>query len=569
METHNGAISDPRTTREYLMKEWAALDSAWLPHQGAMRDIADYVLPFAASFELTDKDRDQRDRPTLILDNSATFASDVLRSGLLAGKTSPAKPWFKLETPDPSLNLFKPVKQWLFGVSSLMHRIFQSSNTYRALHSVYGSLGNFGVAPSLIVDDFEDVLRHFTLPIGEYRIACDERGQVNTLFREYTLTVEQCMQRFGNKMSHSVKNLYARGDYHTTVYLLHAIKPRRNSERQLGSKLAKDMAFMSCHMEMAGGAESDDKQILRTSGYTRFPALVPRWDQTRPTDAYGHGPGHRALGDIIQLQQEQMRKAQAIDYQANPPLAIPTGLKNREIDTLPGGSTYIDTASGEAGKITTLFNVNLDLNNLLIDIQDVRQRIDQAYYKNLFLMLANEPLSNSTATEILRREEEKVMMLGPVMNRLDNELSDPLIDITFDKMVTHGLVPPPPQELDGMELIVDYVSVLSQAQKATGILNLDRFVTSLGSVAAVKPNVLDKFNEDAYADAMADMLGIDPNLVFSGPEVIRIREEKAAAVQQQQQLESANMAADTAQKLSQANMNDDNALNRVIEGLGA
>ena len=373
MPAQAGAITEPRTTREYLLKEWAALDRAWSPYQGAARDISDYVVPFASSFEVTSKDRDTRDRPSLILDNSASFASDVLRSGLLAGKTSPAKPWFKLETPDTSLNGFKPVREWLFHVSEFMHRIFQASNTYRALHSVYGQLGNFGVAPSLVVDDFEDVLRHYTLPVGEYRIACDQRGQINTLFREYTLTVEQCMQRFGNEMSQTVKNMYARGDYHTDVQLLHAIKPRRNSERTLGSKLAKDKPFMSCHMEMSGGIQDTDKKILLMSGYDRFPALVPRWDQTRPTDAYGVGPGHRALGDIIQLQQEQMRKAQAIDYQANPPLAIPTGLKNREIDTLPGGSTYIDTASGEGGKITTLFNVNLQLDHLLIDIQDVRQ----------------------------------------------------------------------------------------------------------------------------------------------------------------------------------------------------
>lgn len=564
-----GAISDPRTTRDYLLKEWSALDTAWHPYRGAVRDIADYVVPFASSFETTDKDRNLRDKPSLILDNSATFASDVLRSGLLAGKTSPAKPWFKLETPDDSLNKYKPVREWLFNVSSLMHRIFQSSNTYRALHSLYGQLGNFGVAPSLIVDDFEDVIRHYTLPTGEYRIACDQRGQVNVIFRKYTLTTEQAVQRFGKSVSQEVMDRYQRGDYHISVELLHAIKPRRNSERNLGSKLATDMPYMSVHVEFDLGPKKGDKEILFESGYERFPAVVPRWDVTRPTDAYGHGPGHRALGDIIQLQQEQMRKAQAIDYQANPPLAIPAGLKNREIDTLPGGSTYIDTASGDNGQIRTLFNVNLRLDHLLGDIQDVRNRIDSAYYKNLFLMLANEPLSNSTATEILRREEEKVMMLGPVMNRLDNELSDPLIDITFDKMVKANLVPPPPPEMEGMELIVDYVSVLSQAQKATGILNLDRFVTSLGTVAAVKPNILDKFNEDGYADVMADMLGIDPRLVFDGPEVVRIREAKAEAIEQQQALESANSAADTASKLSQANMNDDNALTRVVQGLGA
>ena len=119
-----------------------------------------------------------------------------------------------------------------------------------------------------------------------------------------------------------------------------------------------------------------------------------------------------------------------------------------------------------------------------------------------------------------------------------------------------------------MELMVDYVSVLSQAQKATGILNLDRFVTSLGTVAAVKPNILDKFNEDEYADVMADMLGVDPSLLYTGPQVARVREAKAEAIEQQQQAEAANLDADTASKLSTANMDGDNALTRVVQGLG-
>lgn len=568
--TSPGALIEPRTTREYLLKEWASLDRRWLPHRNYAVDISNYVVPFASSVNTTDKDRNTREKPALILDNSASYASDVLRSGLLAGKTSPAKPWFKLETADASLNKFKPVRQWLFHVTGLMHKIFASGNTYRALHSLYGQLGNFGTAPTLIVDDFEDVLRHHPLPVGEYRIATDERGRVNTLFREYTLTVENCMQRFGKSCSQNVQDMYGRGDYHIDIRLLHAVKPRRNSERNLGSPLAKDMAFMSVHLEMAGEIRDASEDLLRVSGFRHFPALVPRWETTRPNDPYGHGPGHRALGDIIQLQQEQMRKGQAIDYQANPPLALPPSLKNREVDTLPGGTSYIDTASGSDGsRITTLFNVNLELDHLLADIVDVRGRIDQAYYKNLFLMLASQPLSGTTATEILSREEEKVMMLGPVMNRLDNELSDPMIDITFDKMVSANLVPPPPPEMEGMELMVDYVSVLSQAQKATGILNLDRFITSLGSVAAVKPNILDKLNEDEYADAMADMLGVDPAIVMSGKEVIRIREEKQVAMEQQQATESANLNADTVSKLSQANMNDDNALSRIIQGLGA
>ena len=38
---------------------------------------------------------------------------------------------------------------------------------------------------------------------------------------------------------------------------------------------------------------------------------------------------------------------------------------------------------------------------------------------------------------------------------------------------------------------------------------IDRFVGNLGVIAEAKPDVLDKFDADRWADAYADMLGID------------------------------------------------------------
>ena len=87
-----------------------------------------------------------------------------------------------------------------------------------------------------------------------------------------------------------------------------------------------------------------------------------------------------------------------------------------------------------------------------MDIQDVRQRINGSFYADLFLMLANATDTRMTATEVAERHEEKLLMLGPVLERLHNELLDPLIDITFNRMIENNLIPPAPPELQGMEL---------------------------------------------------------------------------------------------------------------------
>ena len=165
-------------------------------------------------------------------------------------------------------------------------------------------------------------------------------------------------------------------------------------------------------------------------------------------------------------------------------------------------------------------------------------------------MLANATDTRMTATEVAERHEEKLLMLGPVLERLHNELLDPLIDNTFNRMVEANLIPPAPEELQGMDLSVEFVSMLAQAQRAIGTNSVDRYVNNLGMVAQMKPDVLDKFDSDVWAEAYADMLGVDPKLVIGGEQVAKIRQQRAeaqAAAAQQEQLQN---TVDNAVKLN-------------------
>jgi hypothetical protein len=294
-----------------------------------------------------------------------------------------------------------------------------------------------------------------------------------------------------------------------------------------------------------------------------FPALAPRW-QTTGGDIYGNSPGMEALGDIKQLQHEQLRKAQAIDYQVRPPLQVPTSMKNRDVETLPGGVSFVDANTPQGG-IRSAFEVNLNLQYLLNDIMDCRERIRGAFYADLFLMLANATDTRMTATEVAERHEEKLLMLGPVLERLHNELLSPLIDMTFTRMVEAGVLLPPPPELQGMELSVEFVSMLAQAQRAIGTNSVDRFVGNLGVVAGMKPEVLDKFNGDAWVDAYADMLGVDPNMLVAGDQVAVIRDARNQAMAAQAQMDSMKQQAETARDLAAAKTVEPSALTNVID----
>jgi hypothetical protein len=541
-------------TRDRLFTRWGQLKSeraSWYAH---WQELTSYILPRNGRYFRQDRDRGYR-RHNNIYDSTGTRALRVLGAGMMSGATSPARQWFRLATPDPELNSYDPVKLWLDDVTKRMQRVFQKSNTYNALHQMYEELGTFGTAATILLPDYQSVIHHYPLTCGEYCISTDAKGRVCTLYREFEMTVSQVVKEFGlEKCSVSVQNMYRTGNLDQWVPVIHAIEPR--ADRDIGKRDAKNMPWGSYYFEVGG----EEGVFLRESGFQYFPALCPRWSVIGG-DIYGNSPGMEALGDIKQLQHEQLRKAQAIDYQTKPPLQVPASMKNRDVETLPGGVSYYD---GQSNGIKTAFEVNLNLQYLLNDIMDCRERVRGSFYADLFLMLANTPNTRMTATEVAERHEEKLLMLGPVLERLHNELLSPLVDITFTRMVASGALPPAPQELQGMDLNVEFVSMLAQAQRAIGTNAVDRFVGNLGAIARMKPDILDKFDQDQWADVYADMLGVDPSLIIADKEVALLRDARNQAMAAKEQAAALQQTSQSVKNMAQAPTGQQNALTDVM-----
>jgi len=100
------------TLRGQLDLERSSFTAHW-------RDLSDYILPRRSRFTLSDVNRGERKNKNII-DSTATLAARTLRSGMMAGITSPARPWFRLTTPDPEMAEFGPVRGWLDQVQNRM-----------------------------------------------------------------------------------------------------------------------------------------------------------------------------------------------------------------------------------------------------------------------------------------------------------------------------------------------------------------------------------------------------------------------------------------------------------------
>lgn len=545
MATPKPVIGEGLTPKQRYLKRKAALwaeRSTWLTD---WQDLSDYVLPTSGRFFASEANKGDKVRKSKnVYDSSAKRGLNVLAAGLMAGMTSPARPWFRLSTGNPELNDVHAVKVWLSDVEDLMRQAFAQSNTYRALHQTYTELGAFGTGCMVLLEDFDNVVHCYPLTIGEYALATDDKGNVNTLFREFNMTVGQMIDQFGaDNVSTAVLDQARRGNLDQWIPVHHVVEPRKNRDTRMRDAL--NMPFASVYYEAGGNTD----KLLGESGFKNFNCLAPRWVVTG-NDVYGTGPGHDALPDIRQLQHGQLRKQQAIDYQVNPPLQVPASLKEGGINRLPGGVQYVDSV-GSDNSVRSMFEVKLDMAALREDIMDVRERIKGHFYEDLFLMLANDNRSGITATEVAERHEEKLLMLGPVLERLQNELLDPLIDFTFERLANartasgKPVLPPPPKELSGLEINVQYISTLAQAQRAVGLQSIDRLVATVGAIAGAKqdPGIWDKINVDEIVDQYADGLGVSPKLIISDDDVKAARDARTQQQQQAQALAAAESAS--------------------------
>jgi hypothetical protein len=275
-----------------------------------------------------------------------------------------------------------------------------------------------------------------------------------------------------------------------------------------------------------------------------------------------------ALGDAKALQLLERRKAMLIDKMANPPMKGPAGLKNQRVSLLPGDFTPVDEVTG-GGKLEPAMTI--DARGVEMVEQSIRQnenRINSALYADLWLMMASSDRRQITAREIDERHEEKMLQLGPVLERLQDELLDPLVDMIFDILLMRGDLPEAPEELQGVELKVEYISIMAQAQKMLGTGAVERLISLGGSIAAVSPDVLDKFDFDQIVDEYAAMLGTRPDLLRSDDVVAQMREAKAQQAQAAQQMAAMQQGVESAKTLSQADMGSDNGLTRLLAGAG-
>lgn len=526
---------------------------SWWSHWA---DLASIFLPRRYRWFVTPNQLNRGSpRNQSIIDETGLLAARTLATGLLSGLTSPTKPWFQLgihgvtDLPEGS------EKEWLSAATRIILQILGGSNFYEVLGTSYLDLVIFGSSPILCYEDSEDVV-HFYVPcMGEFMFAVNNKLQVDTLYREYTYTIRQTIEEFKREnVSPALRQMSENASSQDQeVVICHAIEPNTPvfyGGKPLGYPVPKRFKYREVFWEQSSAGDPKRGYILRTSGFMEKPFAGMRWDVTS-NDAYGRSPGMDGYPAGRQLQVQQMRLGEAIEKQVRPPMVGSVDMKSEPIDTLPGGVTYV--AHPEAASFKPAYTVNPNIEGLLQNISVVQQRQEKVFFTDLFLMISSLNTVRS-ATEIDARNQEKIIQLGPVIERVENEGLATLIMRVYAIAKRRGLIPPAPQSLHRAPLSIRYISMLSETQRAAATSAIERLVSFAGSMVAVKPDVFDNINADSVIVTYSDLLNVEPHLINPPAVVAAERAQRQAEVQAQASVQVGQAAAQGAQTLSQTDV---------------
>jgi hypothetical protein len=494
------------------------------------REILKYIAPNRGLFDEQEPNQGER-RDDYLLDSTPARALSTLQAGMQGGLTSPSRAWFQLTLSDPMLASVPSVMVWLDDVQEVISNVLSQSNIYNCLHGIYGEIGAFGIGAMFVDEDDQEIISGKLMTSGEYFVSFDARGIPNGFGRYIWMTAAQLVKEFGeDNLSDNVKAMIENKRDETWIKICHLIRPDTEKETRF--------PYISLYWE------DGQRLSLSVRGYEEFPVLIPRWEPIG-SDYYGYGPGWFALGESKTLQELRSDYLMAQKMNINPPVVMPASARADWTQLYPGAVNF---ASDPNNIARAVYQVQPDIPGQMQAMADSRQLINQTFYSDLFLMIAaTEDRRQMTATEIDVRQQEKLQMLGPVIERLEHELLNPLIGRVYMILQRRGMIPAPPQELMGQAVSIEYISMLALAQKASAMGSINQLMALVAGLSGITPEIIDKLNADEVLDQFVKLTAIPAVLIRPDEEVASIRAERRRQQQQAQEMMQAQSMAQVAQ----------------------
>lgn len=471
-------------------------------------------------------------QPTDVYDDTAIQSNLILAAGLSGYMTNAAQRWFELRSRDALLMNDGEVAKYFVESSDIIYSVLANSNFYQQIHEMYLDLGIFGMGCLYEEEDERDDIRFYSRKPAEIFCIENDKEIVDMVYRQFKMTAWQAYNFFGKDCGESVRKCVEEAkDFKKSFNFVHYVTPRYR--RQIGKKDALNKPFASYWVSEA------DLKICKESGYDEFPFFIPRFYKTSG-ETYGEGPMSATYSNVSMI-----NKMVELYYRGGELALWPAWLMEDDsmigtLDLRAGAVNYQKSPLAQGAQVQALdsrakFEIGIDF------INRVEEKIKRAFFVDIFLMMTQN--QNMTATEVIERSQERMLILGPVLGRMQSEFLNPVIYRTFNILARRGKLPPLPDKLAETGYDVVYVSPLAKAQRAVQARDMTTYLTIIGQMAQMAPDVMDKIDTDKVVDKLCKIYSVDPDIIRDEDEIDAIREFRSQQqAQQQQVMAAANMA---------------------------
>ena len=510
-------------------------DDAWSKQQNfrnLWQDTADWILPM---FGRIQTQRAPGERLGVHLsDVTARTEARNMASGLSAQIIPPDQTFYDLQ--DGGFEEDNENVEYLGRLTEATHSILFDSNFKEEFDDALLSevvFGNANLFPSWTP---KHGLNHRNYPIGSYQIRRNENGIVDTVILTLPRTARQLQQRYPKTIGENVKKALeseaAGREVQDIFKIIQIIRPRTDFNRRLpfGMKNSLNMAFQSLHIGEI------DRNILEEGGFEEFPNAIPRWWRS-PGEIYGRGQGTEILPQVTKLNQMELDHADSGNMWVRPPLEILESYEGKVIMAAGALHHVVERQTISAVELGArgAYPVSKDA------LEGQRDIIKEAFLKN-----ALEPISHLTGDrrnilEIVSRLKEGFKKIGQPIGGVFTELLNPDISRVVKLLIRNGQVEQPPPQLQRVK--IKYTGPLALALQDQHVEAFDLWLDIVTRMEEVQPGTVDNIDFDEASRDLGRFMGVKESHVRSTSKRDQIRQQRQEALQQQQALEAAQVAA--------------------------
>lgn len=528
-------------TGSILVQNLEKLKTEKQNYDNVNQQIADLVRQNSANFNRETSPGFREDEE--IFDTTATRAAQTLASILQSRLTTPGEKWLQFKHPDKELMKNEEVNRFYNELSDDFFNITKSTTSqfYQKCHEFFLDLPVFGTGAMFITKEGEDIV-YDNRRLQEIYCAENNKGVIDTLYREFKLTIRQAVQEFGEENLDPKISAKLKTNPEDKEEFIHVTLPMKDYLRLSGKKEeSQEGTYKSLYIYVK------DKSIVKEGHFNNKPFVVTRWTK-RIGEVYGIGAAWDVLSDIEVLNVLSMLELEASELAIRPPLLATDEGVIGEPEWIPGGITY--GAMSEDGKrLLEQVVFNYDITKGIVAKDERIKNIESAFFIDQFR--EREGIQPLTATEAIQNQEKFLALLSPQTKRIEDEFLTPLALRTVGLRL-EGRKIEIPGILKGKELEIDieYLGPLSFSRRSSELTKYNIFLQNIAGFVQVHPEGLDNFDLDKMERDIAEKSGIPFDNIKKKKDVAAIRQARAEQEQVQQELINLETGASAAEKFS-------------------